>query len=160
MGKYSAVIGDLPRMPVEDENYQFRVDQRKTELVKDGPIQVGDLAEEYEKIRLRIDEMKEQLSEQNLHLEAIKQLIEIAYEEHGITSLKLKNGTKVSIQYEPYAQVFDREAFREWCIAEGLTKSMYLHPSTAQSLVKNRLLDGDPEPPGVKTFVRSKFVKG
>ena len=72
-----------------------------------------------------------------------------------ISSIKLDSGRSISTWMEPYPQVTDAEAFRLWCIENGLERSLRLWPSTTASLVKQRLMDGKPEPPGITIYAKS-----
>lgn len=157
-GKYAKFKGQLPKF-IEPAS-----DDRKLKLlnIKDNIKQraASKLAEKYEVVRLQKEMLKDKASEVQLELDAITELLIQAYEDEGITSLTMGTGTgaSVRVQVEPYPQVHDREAFRQWCIDEQLERSMHLHSATTSALVKERLINGKPEPPGVKTFMKDKIV--
>lgn len=92
--------------------------------------------------------------------EAITQLFVDQAENEGIHSITLDTGRGVSFTLEPYPTVKDREAFRQWCLGQGLESQLTLHPSTMASLVKRMLADGEPEPPGVEVFSKPKMRLG
>jgi hypothetical protein len=115
-------------------------------------------ARAYHELRNIADFIDKQESRLNLLLEAYTALLIDQFEVEGSTSVRLDDGTSVSVQYEPYAQVQDREAFRQWCVKEGLERSMTLPWQTTNALVKDKLLAGQPEPPGIKAFTRPKPV--
>ena len=102
---------------------------------------------EARKIRDRLAQLDTSIG---LLVDAYQLLMIEQLEAEGVTHLTLANGQTISMHYEPYVSVEDKEAFRLWCIAQGLERSMSLHPSTTASLCKKMLLAGDPEPPGIK----------
>ncbi len=155
MGKYNEVNKRLTKLMDDDLNHQARVEEVK--LTIDDRASES-LARAWRELRGREKALKEKLSGVELALVAYEQLIENAYEEVGITSLKFKEGGSVSLEFVPHATVTDREKFRRWCIDEDLTNSLMLPFQTLNALTKERLLDGQNEPPGVKAFVRTKFV--
>lgn len=160
-GKYAEVVKTLPKLPVSDAGFQEKVQQRKRELIDNDPLKMRSasaLAAEYRRLRDSKDEVDQVLSRINLELEAIGQLLIQQYEADDTASVTLVAGGSVSIQLEPYAQVVDRDQVRRWAIEEGLERQLALPWQTANSLVKDRLLKGEPEPPGMKAYVRTKIV--
>jgi hypothetical protein len=160
-GKYAEVVKTLPRLPASDAGFQEKVASRKRELIDNDPLKMRSasaLASEYRRLRDSKEEVEQVMSRLNLELEAIGQLLIQQYEADGTSSIALATGGSVSTQLEPYAQVTDRDACRQWAIAEGLERQLALPWQTANSLVKDRLLKGEPEPPGMKAFVRTKIV--
>lgn len=102
--------------------------------------------------------LEELLYECNMQMTAIEQMLVDQYELEDTDSIRLDTGFTVAVQREPYAQVQGREEFRQWCIDEGLENLFMLPWMTTNKITKERLLDGQPEPPGVKAFTRSKIV--
>jgi hypothetical protein len=159
-GKYSGVIGNLPRELGTEPSYQTKVNAVKTAIRNepDFKLHASALARRYLAIRREKDEIKDQLSEVDLRLTAVTQLLADQYEVEGTTSVKLEDDSSVSVQLEPHASVFDRDALRAWAIEQGLERSLALPPMTVIALTKERLLQGLSEPDGVKAAVRSKIV--
>jgi len=113
----------------------------------------------YRYIRKVKDELEAHESNINLIGEAYNQLLVDQFENEGLTSLTLdEDGSSVRVQYEPYAQVEDRDRFREWCMNNGLENQLALPWQTANSLCKARLVEGEPEPDGVKIWSKTKTV--
>jgi hypothetical protein len=112
---------------------------------------------ESRRMRERIDLLG---SEIGLLIEASQWVMCEQMEVEGVASLKLTNGQPVSTFLEPYAQVVDKETFRRWCIDEGLERQMSLPWQTTNALTKQRLLGGDPEPPGVTCYAKTKVRLG
>lgn len=154
MGKYDKVIKQLTNMPVKDPSYQAEVDVAKAKI----DLPDNELVQAYVSLRAEKSEHEETLSTINLLLEAYKQLIADTYEEKRISSMKLRTGSSVRIQLEPKAVVEDRDVFREWCIANGLERSLALPWQTANSLTKEKLLGGEPEPDGIHAYIYTKIV--
>lgn len=155
-GKYAHLEGKLPRTLNTDAKHQEKVDALKASLVVERS--PASLAQAYASLRREKDELSEQLSELQVRVDAVAQLLAEAYENEGVASLKLGDGSSVSVQLEPSAKVEDKEAFRLWCIANGLERSLQLWPSTTNALVKERLLEGAPEPDGVTAVMITKLV--
>jgi len=160
VGKYDRVLKELPRLPVERTDYQARVDLAK-DAVREAlgrPATTSELADTFVKLRREKDDLNEQMSALNLKIEAIEQLTVAAFEAEDVQSLKMADGASVSVQIAPYAGVKDKETFRLWCLEQGFAHEMHLHPSTTQGLVKERLLSGEANPPGVEVFAKSTLV--
>lgn len=81
-------------------------------------------------------------------------------EVEGTSSLRLADGQPISTYPEPYSQVVDRDAFREWCIKQGLLRQMQLAWQTTNMLVKKMLIAGEPEPPGISVTAKTKVRLG
>jgi hypothetical protein len=160
-GKYAEVVKTLPRLPASDAGFQEKVQQRKRELIDNDPLKMRSasaLASEYRRLRDSKDEVEQIISRLNLEIEAVSQLLIEQYEADGTSSIALATGGSVSTQLEPYAQVLDRDQCRTWAVENGLERSLALPWQTANAIVKERLLKGEPEPPGMKAFVRTKIV--
>lgn len=154
MGKYDRIINSLPRLLGTEPAYQIRVQAVKDEMLKELPNHASAFARSYAEIRAEKDEADDVLSEINLRLEAVSQLMAEAFEVEGTTKLTLDTGQTVSTYYEPAGRVVDKEAFRLWCIENGLERSLQLWPSTMVSLLKERLLAGEDAPAGVEAHAR------
>ena len=112
---------------------------------------------ETRRIRARLAQMDAILSvTQEAHMVLMIEQMEV----EGTTSLRLADGQPISTYPEPYAQVVDRDAFNEWCVKQGLLRKMQLPWQTTNMLVKNMLVNGDPEPPGVSVTAKTKVRLG
>ena len=161
MGKYSKIIGDLPKAPPgmfgdeEGGKYQDRVDTAK------GPFQgktTAELAALVHELRAEKEAAKEIVSEIGVRLAAVEQMIVDSYEAEGITTIKLEGIGSVRTQSEPHAVTRDKEACRIWCLNNGYQNEMVLPWGTINAITKERLLEGEPEPDGVSVYVRTKVV--
>lgn len=160
MGKYTHVASRLPPLQPLDESYQEKVEKVKTEIR--GQIEPREFLKAYIGFRKVRDVEKDRLSAANLSLEAAAQLLIEQFEMEGVESKRLDTGEAVSIHPEPYPAVVDAEAFRAWCVEQGLERSMKLSWQSTSAIVKERLLNGEPEPPGVTAYMKQKlsFRKG
>lgn len=127
-------------------------------LARTRPLSASGYARTFAELRGVEEILAEWTSETNLNLEALKQLMESAYENEDVSSLRLANGDTVRSQPEPYSKVVDKDAFRQWAIKEGLERSLQLPWQTTNALTKERLLKGLPEPTGVTATVKTKWV--
>lgn len=105
--------------------------------------------------------------EANLELEAVSQML-VASQESGDSdwgafgaserAIKLTDGDAIRVQPEVFAMPRDKNAFREWCYANGLRSKMELPDKPTTDLVKLRLLNGETEPKGIEVYVRTRIV--
>jgi hypothetical protein len=159
MGKYDEVIRTLDRLPVEykegGQKHQDRIDEEKIRFSNRATPSA--LTAEYASLRADRAALEESLSKTNLSIAACEQLMEKAFEDEGISSMKTSLGS-IQARTEPYPIVEDREGFRDWCAADpDIRQLMVLNPMTAKSLVKERLLQGQDTPPGVRAFLKTTF---
>lgn len=149
MGKYEHL--DLEKIP---QSRNEKVLEAKNAI---GKLPPGKLCEKYRLFRIAKDAIAEDLSDINLQIEAISELLREAYEAAGIRSLKLVSGGSIGIHPEPKAQVIEKETYRLWCLKQGLESQLALVWATTNSITKNLLLAGQPEPDGVKAYMLYKI---
>ncbi len=157
-GKYDHVIADLPRIIGEEPAFQQKIDAVKREIVAREPRHASNFALQYAMVRRQKDKLKEELSKLEISLQAYEQLIIEQFENEATKSLTLDDGDNIRTQPEPYLKVEDKELFRQWCVAQGHEREMHLWPSTANAMLKERLLEGEAEMPGTRAYVRTKVV--
>ena len=156
VGKYTAVASKLPPLQPDDKPYQDKVEEVKSEISK--RFTSKEFLKCYCEMRKVKDEARDLLSAANLELEAVSQLLIEQFETEGIESKKLDTGESLGIHPEPYPVINDPEKFRVWCLEQGLEQSMKLPWQSTAAIVKERLLGGEPEPPGVSTFANNKII--
>lgn len=155
MGKYSGVVGGLPRLPAAEPSFQAQVDQAKGRVTSRGP---GGLAARYEQLRNRKDRADRLTAKLNVQLAAVEQLMWSAYEDANLTMVRLSDGSSVAAEQEPYAAVRDQAACRAWAEANGHRASLQVPWPTVNAITKERLLAGLPPPDGVEIYSRTKTV--
>lgn len=165
--KYDLVLPGLPVLQPADSAWQAKVQQFKDEV---SDRKAMSLATSYVALRAAKEEINKQLSDINLKIEAYEQLLDTSqstkaegWGKYGVkdNALRLPDGTTIRVEKQPYGQVKDKEAFRQWCIANGYENQLQLWPSVMNALVKERLLAGEPEPDGCEAFGKTtvKLVK-
>lgn len=163
-GKYSEVVSRLPRLE-EEPNYQDKVNLKKAELLEahaDEPTTAltsgASLARKYQQFRALKEDIETELADLQIALTAIEQMLTERYEIEGVTNMKLDDGSSVGVQFEPYAQVIDRAASKQWAVANGYEDRLMLPWQLMNAITKEHLLNGEPEPDGVKAHTRAKIV--
>jgi hypothetical protein len=154
VGKYTQVLRGLPQYRGEDASFNEKIIAFKAKL---GVQSAAQAAQGYAQARAKKDDLDAESSALNVELAAWEELMHDCFEHEGISSLKLSTGESINTYPEPYAQIADPQAFRDWCSTqEDLANRMTLPWSTTNSITKERLLDGEEPPPGVKIFVKTK----
>ncbi len=161
-GKYKDIT--LPRMIGIKPSYLDKVNALKEQIIADPQFQqhASTIAWTYADLRREAEAKAAELSEIKLRLSAVMLLMVDQFEVEGESGVTLANHDKINIHTEPHLIVTDKEAFREWCINNGLEREMVLPWGKANKMLKLMLLDGRPEPPGASCFARPKvkFSKG
>jgi hypothetical protein len=160
-GKYAHIIDKLPRALGTEPAYQEKVNAVKAKLREESPRLSGwtaaELSMKYKQVRSQKEAAEAIVSDIQLELEAVCQMMENQYEAEGVTTIGGEGGS-VALQKEPQARVVDKAKFRLWCIANGLEESLSLPWQTTNAITKEYLLAGQPEPDGVLAESRVKWV--
>jgi len=152
--KYEDKVKLLPRLEVSHDE---KVDAVKDAYKAEPEFQtVAGLATVYAKYRAEKERLEKEEADVNVYLTAISELMADQFEAEGVEAIRTRD-FRVSVYLEPYASVQDRDTFREWCLKEGLERSLQLPWQTLNSLTKQRLLDGRPEPDGVTVYAKPKI---
>lgn len=153
---WTHIVKDLPRF-TEDPKYQDKVNAAKDELRRRPgfrPFAAG-LALEYEMLRMEKDRAKVQLYNINVYIKAVEQLMTDQYDLEGVTSIRLEDGCLVICSLQPHAKVSNKDENREWAVSSGLERQLSLPWGTNNSYMKNELMLGHPEQPGVMATCRA-----
>ena len=158
--KYASILAKLPRFMGEEPEYRKKVEAVADAMKAEPGFEphAAALARTYVAFRAEKDAANDVLSEINLRIAALEALLTTQYEVEGIPSSKLLTGESVAIQPEPYPVVEDRDVYHQWCLDHGYASAMALPWMTTNAITKERLLNGEPEPAGIKCYVRDKFV--
>lgn len=162
MGIYDEFIDKLPKLDPLDgktDDYRQKVADHRMVIRSAAEFkqQAGYLAAVYASVRRDKDEIESELSDCNARLAAIETMMFEQMEVEGLRQIKLSDGGTVNRGYEPTAKVLDKEAFRLWCVANGLERSLQLWPSTTTAMCKERMQKGLPDPDGISTQARQKI---
>lgn len=162
--KYAAVLPGLTKLPPEDTGWQAKVNLVKASITRR---EAEFLAVKYVERRQLKEEIDARLSEVNAEIAALEQLLAESQEQraegwgrYGVkdNALRLADGSTIRVQQEPTGKVVDKEAFRQWCVANGYETKLQLWPSVMNAIVKERLLSGEPEPDGTEAYSYTKVV--
>lgn len=159
--KYAHVFARLTKILNTDPDHQQKVEAVKTEMIAENEFvrQAHWLAAEYGSVRREKAAIEADLSECQVRLDAVEQLMHDQFEVEGMKGLTLANGDKVRVEPALGVKFTDPEKFRLWCLADkDLALKMQLHVSTATALVKRMLEVGQPEPPGTEAVTWDKSV--
>lgn len=156
-GKYKGIT--RPRIG-EKITYVEKVEALRREIEADPEFQrhASELTRMYVDLRREADRLAEDLAECRLRLMAVSSMMVDQMEVEDTTSITLRNGDQVRIQYEPHLVVVDKEAFRQWCLKNGFEQQMVLPWGTGNKLVKEMLVNGEAEPEGTGAFIQTKIV--
>ncbi len=159
-GLYAAVLAErkLPEKPPEDQRSQGKVDEIKRGVATRDAVA---LAEAYVALRDQFDKAKAVASAIGIKVTAYAQLLMESQDAqapgwgaYGVkgNSIRLESGYKVRIQVEPSAKIVDKDALRAWALANDYERDLTLPAQTVNSIVKERLLNGEAEPPGTQVY--------
>jgi hypothetical protein len=161
-GKYSSLKGQLTKLSLEPE-YQEKVNAEKKrirEFLTLGayPINVTQFSRIYIKARQEKAKLEELVKGKNLTIEAMSQELVEMLENEGYSNVKVENGASISIKDDVYCSVSDKEAFYSWIKEQGLDDLFTVNYQTMSSMVKNKLIDMEPIPPGIGTYFKQSIT--
>lgn len=128
---------------------------KELKLATEGERHASTFAAVYADIRSIMDTFAAWTSSAQLLLEAYEELMVEQMEEEGVASLRLESGASISTYAEPHASVVDKEAFRQWCVANGYEQQLQMLWMAMNKITKERLLEGDAPPAGVDVFAKT-----
>jgi hypothetical protein len=120
-----------------------------------GKLHASAFANAYAEVRHAMDIIASWKSSAQLLLDAYESLMIEQMEAEKLASLRLDSGASVSTYSEPFGQVRDKEAFRQWCVANGYENQLQLWPSSMNAIAKERTLAGEAPPDGVEVFAKT-----
>lgn len=159
--KYAHVFARLTKILNTDPDHQQKVEAVKADMRASNEFtqQAHWLAWEYAGLRREKAGIEADLSDCQVRLDAIEQLMHDQFEVEGTKGLTLANGDKIRVEPALGIKFVDPEKFRLWCLADkDLALKMQLHVATATALVKKMLEVGQPEPPGTEAVTWDKSV--
>lgn len=171
-GKWSRLKGQVPLAPVE-QGWQDKVNAAKSQPkvveTNDGDLQIlsppliqlskVEKARRYCELRDQKDRLEDQISDINVSLEALSQLMIAEMENEGTDLFRLDSGDSLSIKDEPYSSVNERPKFIEWINSTNQQDLLSVNYQTMNSMVKNRLEQGLSAPPGIKVFLKQSITR-
>lgn len=124
MGKFSAIIGDLPAAQPADLKYQDKVDQKKA-TIRTTSKAVVDLAQAYVLKRAELDDIEAKRYAAELDKVALEQLLVESWDQGepgwgqygaGPNTVRLPSGAAVDVGVALDGKVEDAASFRAWCL--------------------------------------------
>lgn len=157
MGKWASFKNKLKALPLDVE-YQEKVDHAKRGFKRKG---IRDLTLAFGRTYRAKKSLEEKIKLMNVELAALDQLIMSWMEDNGQTQFRLRSGALISIKDDVYAHVQDQKKFFKWIKQSRSVYLLSVHPKKLESLVKDRLENGQgsiAEPvPGVRAFLKSSI---
>jgi hypothetical protein len=151
MSKYDSLKGKLPGFQ-QEASFQEKVNAIKDEF---SALEKGDLAREFAKARIQKKELEAQISDLNVGLEALSQLLNEHLEAEGMNKFQLVTGETCYQQIEPYSSVADQGALFAFIKKQKMRNLLTLPWGTMNALNKERLTSGKPAMPGTQVFLKT-----
>lgn len=151
MGKYDAFKSKLPKFQ-QEPSFQEAVEAVKLQY---QALSAAELAKTFSLERRRKKDFEEQLTDLNVGLEALSQLLVENFEAQGLAKLQLASGETAYQQSEPYSSIIDQSALMKWVRKEKLQALLTLQWQTINALNKERLVAGKPPLPGTQVFLKT-----
>ncbi len=164
-GKYSSLKGQLTKFSGED-GYQERVNRKKDSIKDqlrsaDYPINIHSLGRILVEARQEKSRLEELVKEQNLIIAAMEQELVELMEGEDFSSVKLSNDVSIYIKDDVYVTVKNKEEFHNWVRETDQEDLLTVNYQTMSALVKNRLIESEPIPPGVSAYFKQSIsVRG
>src|SRR5262245_23258895 len=160
MGKWSWLRGKFPKFNAEDADHGVRIqlakDAIRAELSeKKLAFDLGNLGDYYAKERRNKDNKEDELSDINLKIEALTQMIVEGLENQSLVQYRLESGASISMKDDAYSKVEDNDKWFKWIRETNREHLLSVHYQTMNSLVKEMLEDGKTPPPGIKVFLKT-----
>lgn len=150
-GKWNGLKGKLPAFEQEPA-WQAKVEEAKSQYVG---LDTAELAREFKSQRANKKQREDEVSQINIHLESLSQLLCADLESSQLQKVQLGTGETVYVQVEPYCSVQDRQAVLDWIRKKKLTAMLSVQWQTLNAFVKECLVNGKPAPPGVNVFLKT-----
>lgn len=158
MGKYSKLRGVVPTFE-EDVSYQAKVNDAKQLLLSAENLEaanVNRLAALFAARKAMKDAHEETISELNVEIEALSQLLCDALEDQSIQKVELASGAVLFLQDTPYPKVVDKEALLEWIKKNKMSSLLGINHQTLKGLTNELLVSGKPAPVGVEVYLKTQ----
>jgi hypothetical protein len=149
--KYEHLRGKLPAFQ-QEPSYQAKVDEAKSSY---AALDVTELARELSINKKAKRDYESLISEHNLQIEALSQLLVEALPAMNLKAVELDTGEKCSLQDDPYCNIEDRGKLFAWLRRKKMQSIFTVNWQTMNALVRGMLIDGKPQPPGVKMYLKT-----
>lgn len=151
--KWAALKAQYPALPADPtHNEALAV---AAEAWSGKPL--ADIATAYNEARQRKEALEDDLSKQDVTVEALLRVLTDALDAAGLTSIRTEQYS-FSTSPEPYPSVKDRPVLRAWAQVH-MPDSLALPWQTLASVTKAALESGEPVPPGIEVFIKTKLTR-
>ena len=154
MGKYTKLKETLPAL-VQEKSYQQKVDVEKAKIQDKS---IGQLTALHVKHYDKKKAFEAKIKEENLQLEAIRQLIVTWMEGEGVSNYKTDEVT-IFLVDEPYTSVKDEDVLRAWIKKHKHPELIGVKWQTLNAVVKEMLIGGKGMPDGIEVFIKTKVSR-
>jgi len=153
--KWEHFKGVLPQYREEDNpERQVLIDEIRSGLADKTNEEIAVLMRD---AKYRKDELEAKVSAINLELDAY-QILVYRFENSTVQSLRLSTGELIYMKDEPYSKVVDKEANNIWIIENGMDELRSVQWGTLNSIVKQRMDNGESTPAGVEVYLKTQVV--
>ena len=140
---------------VEEPGHQEEIDKAKVEL-QGKPM--GDLASSYRQWYDEKEKLNQLISDLNTKLDAAGQLLLENLERQGLEQLRTTDGsTTLFIKDDVYCKQENRHKYLTWIKQNGMEDLLTVHYSTMNAQTTDRLVKGQPVPPGIKAYFKQSI---
>lgn len=157
-GKYQHLRGKVAPFQLESA-YQEKVNATKKELLGadyfEG-VNVAKLAAAFATADREKKRLEALISVLNVELTALSQLLVDNLESESQQKVELASGALIYLQDSPYPQVKDKAKLFEWIKKEKLVNLLTAHHQMLKGMCSERLIAGQPPPPGVEVFLKTE----
>lgn len=153
MGKYDALRGNLPAFQ-QEPSFQQKIDEAKNQY---QALEQAELARIYNLERQKKRLLEAQVSEINVNLEALSQILLEHFEATGLSNFQLQTGETCFQQTEPYSSVQDQAALIAYVKKQKMQNLLTLAWQTMNAMNKERLVSGKPPLPGTAVFLKTSI---
>ncbi len=156
MGKYTKFRKQLPRVEkvrFSDDggnDWNEKVQARRHELLLESD---ESLAKLYSEAETEKDRLEALVKTQNLEMAAIERMLAERFENKGVEKLSTVYGN-FSLKDDPVVVIEDQDKFYEWIRSTPGGNDLFkVYAQTANTLVKDALVNGSALPPGTKVNI-------
>lgn len=159
--KWAKLKGKLEPF-IEEPSYQEKVDEEKSQFIALSPVE---LARQFKMAKDQKDEHEAMISDINVRLKALSQLIVSALEGAGMEALELPSGMKVGLEEKVYIGVLDtpegRAAYQKWENGPKIKPLKKLYVATRDGFVREEVMKamvlGKPVPKQFSDWVKLQY---
>lgn len=153
MGKYSEFTGTLPKAESE---YFHKVKAMKRQLIECGCTTLADATSRFEKNEEMITDLEDDVRDCKIIKEALEAIILDLFEKDGMTRAVTESGVFSRLD-TPQVKMDNKGDFYTWLKANGMEDMFTVNTNTANMIVKEALLAGNPLPPGTSISMRTSI---